>query len=331
MRVVVTSRRVPDHDPYDDLVEEYGGELIYGDCQTERDAVELCADADVIIGGFVPVSASVMDAAGDLTAILVHAAGYDAVDVPEATHRGIPVANAPGYGSDAVACHAIALALAASHHIPRLDRRLREAPGWDRETIYPLQGGTMGIVGLGRIGRKLVPKARGFDMDVIAYDPHLPEDVFELMDVERVGFEQVLERSDCISIHAPLTSVSHGLFSHSAFEQMKESAILINTGRGPIVDEPALEWALNRGEIRAAGLDVFEQEPPDGSPLLDRDDVVLTPHVAGGAEDAHEKVVAIMREELRRVFTGDPLENVVNPSVYQYRGEQVTTLSEEDR
>lgn len=328
MRIVVTSRRLTDREPYDEIVEEYGGELVYGDCQSEEDAIGFCADADVIIGGFVPVTARVMDAAGDLRAILVHAAGYDAVDVPEATYRGIPVANTPGYGSDAVAGHAMALALAASHQIARFDRRMREQPGWVRESIYPLHGDTMGIVGLGRIGRKLVPKARGFDMDVIAYDPHLPEDVFDLLEVERVSFEALLDRSDCISIHAPLTAVSHQLFGRDEFERMRDTAVLVNAARGPIVDEEALCWALENDEIRAAGLDVFEREPPDASPLLDLENVVLTPHVAGGTEVAHDNVEAIMRAELRRVLDGEPLANVVNPSVYQYRGDQVTTPDE---
>ncbi len=324
MRVVVTSRRFPDRDPYGDIVAEYGGSLAYGTCATEADAIAFCEDADVIVGGFVPVTGDVMDAAGDPEAILVHAAGYDAVDVRAATCRGIPVANAPGYAPDDISSHAMALLLAAAHRIVPGDRNVRAETGWEDRTVHPVHGGTMGIVGFGHIGRALVEKARGFDMDVIAHDPHVPDDVFAMQGVEQVRFEELLARSDCISIHAALTDVTAGMFGPAAFERMREDAVLVNTARGPIVQEDALVAALEAGELRAAGLDVFEEEPPTDSPLFERDDVVLTPHTAGGTERAEENVIALMCAELRRVFDGDPLENVVNPAVYQYRGHQVT-------
>lgn len=324
MRVSVTSRRFPDRDPYGDIVAEYGGSLAYGNCTTEADAIAFCENADIIVGGFVPVTGDVMDSAGEPAAILVHAAGYDAVDVQAATCRGIPVANAPGYAPDDIASHAMALVLAAAHRIVPADRGVRTETGWEDRTVHPIHGDTVGIVGFGHIGRALVEKARGFDMEVIAHDPHVPDDVFAMKDVEQVAFGELLDRSDCLSIHAALTNVTAGMFGPSAFERMRENAVLVNTARGPIVQEGALVTALEADEIRAAGLDVFEEEPPSESPLFERDDVVLTPHAAGGTERAEENVIALMRAELRRVFEGDPLENVVNPAVYQYRGHQVT-------
>lgn len=328
MRVVVTSRRFPEVDVYDDIVAEYGGELVYGNCQTEEEAIECCAGADVIIGGFVPITERVMDAAGDLELIMVHAAGYDAVDVRTATYRGIPVSNAPGYSPHDVASHAMTLALTAAHGVSSKDRRLRSEPGWKRDAIQPLHEKTLGIVGFGHIGRKVVPKARGFDMDVIAYDPYLAADVFELMEVESVSFESLLERSDCISVHTPLTKITHRMFGRAEFERMKESAVFVNAARGPVVDESALVWALESGQIRAAGLDVFEREPPEDSPLLDLDNAVLTPHVAGSTQTAEENVIDLVRAELRRVLEGKPPQNIVNPSVNQYEGEQVTRPGE---
>lgn len=328
MRVVVTSRRFPDRDPYSDIVEEFGGELVYGNCSTEAEAIDFCRDADVIVGGFVPVTGPVMDAAGDPAAILVHAAGYDAVDVQEATCRGIPVANAPGYAPHDIASHAMALTLAATHRIVPADRRVRAETAWEDRGIDPIHGKTIGIVGFGHIGRKLVPKAQGFDMEVLAYDPYVADDVFELADVEQVSFEALLARSDCISIHAALTEVTVGMFGTAEFEAMQDDAVLVNTARGPIVQEDALVQALEDGELRAAGLDVFEEEPPQDSPLFDREDVVLTPHAAGGTERAEENVIELMRAELRRVLAGEPLENLVNPAVYQYRGQQVTVPDE---
>ena len=324
MRVVVTSRRFPEQDPYGDIVAKFGGELIYGNCKTEADAIALCENADVIIGGFVPITERVMDAAESCAAILLHSTGYDSVDVQTATYRGIPVCNTPGYAPDDIASHAMTLALAAAHDVAQHDRRMREQNAWDRTQIDPLFGKTMGIVGFGQIGRKLVPKARGFDMDVIAYDPYVADDIVATHDVELVSFDALLERSDCISIHTPLTTLTHHRFSRNELVQMRDSAILVNTARGPIVDESALDWALKHGELRAAGIDVFEHEPPTNSPLMDNEDVVLTPHVAGGTQRAQDRVLALMQAELRRCFEDAPLQHVINPSVYQYTGGQVT-------
>lgn len=321
MRVVVTDRRFPDRDPYGDVVADAGGELVYADCETEADAVELCRDADVIVAGFVPITERVLDAAGDLRLVLRHAAGYDNVDVRAATARGIPVSNVPGYASADVASHAIALALAAAHDVVYADRRLRAGPGWGaRETLSPLFGGTFGIVGLGRIGRRTVPMARGLGMEPIAYDPFLPEDVFDLVAVESVSFEALLERADCVSVHAPLTALTHHLFDATAFARMKDTAVLVNTARGPIVDEAALAEAVETGQIRAAGLDVFETEPPADSPVFDHDRIVCSPHHAGGTPTAEANVIRIAAAELDRALRGEPLENVVNHEVYQYRG-----------
>jgi D-3-phosphoglycerate dehydrogenase len=328
MRVVVTKRLFPEADPYRSAVEAAGGEIVYADCRTEADAIEACEGADVIVGGFVPITERVMEAAGSLRLILLPAAGYDSVDLRAATARGVPVSNVPEYAPRDVASHAVTLALAAAHDVVRMDKDLRDGPGWDRTPLQPIHGGTFGIVGLGRIGREVVPMAEGLEMDVIACDPQLPGDVFDLVGVESVAFDTLLDRADCVSVHAPLTDVTHHLFSDAEFERMDESAVLVNTARGPIVDADALVAALDAGEIRAAALDVFETEPPDGSPVLDHDRVVCSPHRAAASRRARENMIAGARAELRRALDGDPLENVVNPSVLQYTGEQVTVPDE---
>lgn len=326
MRVVVTDRRFPHLDPYDDVVEAAGGELVYGDCQSEADAIECCAGADVIIGGFVPITEAVMEAAGEPVLVLRHATGYDNVDVRAATARGIPVSNVPGYAPRDIASHALTLLLAAAHDVVYHDRRVREGPGWGaRERLEPIHGGTLGIVGLGRIGRELPEMARGLGMDVIAYDPYLADDVFARVDVEPVEFEALLERADAVSIHAPLTRHTHHRFDAEAFARMKPTAVLVNTGRGPIVDEDALVEAVETGEIHAAALDVFESEPPEGSPVLEAERIVCSPHRAGLTRRAEERVVEIACAELERALHGEPLRNVVNPAVVQYEGEAVTT------
>ena len=330
MRVVVTDRPFPEPNPYDGLLDEiddlYGDaidpledEIVYAECTTEEETIEACRNADVIITFIAPVTDRVLEATNDVQLIIRQGAGYDNIDVQAATVRGIPVSNAPDYGSADVASHGIALALAASHDIVNGDRGLRERSGWgSSRVIYPIQGGTYGIVGLGRIGRRAVPMARGLGMDVIAFDPLLDDDIFEQLEVEQVSFDELLQRSDCITLHAPLNEETHHMFSSEQFEHMKESAILVNVARGPLVDEKALVTAVERGEIRAAGLDVFESEPPTDSPVLDVDNIVCSPHHAGSSPSAKENKIEIVRNELERILDGKPIHNVVNQEVYQY-------------
>jgi D-3-phosphoglycerate dehydrogenase len=139
------------------------------------------------------------------------------------------------------------------------------------------------------------------------------------MDVEQVSFEELLERSDCITLHAPLNHETYHMFSKREFDRMKDSAILVNVARGPLVDEEALVWAIKNEEIRGAGLDVYEEEPPVDSPVLELDDVVCSPHHAGSSPTAKQNKIRIVREEVERVLRGESLHNVVNQEVYQYR------------
>jgi len=331
MRVVVTDRPFPEPNPYEGFLEEtddiYGDvidpeedEIRCAECTTEDETVEACRDADVIITFIAPITEDVLEAAGDVRLVIRQGAGYDNVDVRAATARGIPVSNAPDYGSADVASHGIALALAASHDVVLADQGLREGPGWgSSRVIQPIQGGTYGIVGLGRIGRRAVPMARGLGMDVIAFDPLQDDDIFEQLDVEPVSFDELLERSDCITLHAAFNENTYHMFSSEEFAEMKDSAIIVNVARGPMIDEAALVSALEHDEIRAAGLDVFETEPPTDSPVLESDDVVCSPHHAGGSPGAKEKKLDIVRDELERVLTGEPLHNVVNQEVFQYQ------------
>ncbi len=330
MKVVVTDRPFPKPNPYEGLLEttndlygdtvsKTGDEIVYSECETEEETIEACRDADVIITFIAPITERVLDAAGDVSLIIRQGAGYDNIDVQAATTRGIPVSNVPDYGSADVASHGIALALAASHNIVTADRGLREGQGWgSSRVIQPLQGGTYGIVGLGRIGRRAVPMARGLGMNVIAYDPLLDDDIFEQMDVEPVTFDELLTRSDCIVLHAVLNDQTYHMFSTEEFEKIKESAIIVNVARGPLVDEKALVEAIESDEIQAAGLDVFEEEPPNGSPVVDSDHIVCSPHHAGGSVEAKKNKIEIVRGELGRVLRGETLHNVVNQEVFQH-------------
>jgi D-3-phosphoglycerate dehydrogenase len=331
MRVVVTDRPFPGSNPYEGLIDNTdelytntvkrtGESIIYEECETEDDVINACRGADIIVTFVAPITETVLDEIGDLDLIIRQGAGYDNIDVQAATERDIPVSNVPDYGSNDVASHGIALALAASHDIVQNDTKLRNNQGWGSSRVLrPVQGGTYGIVGLGRIGRRAVPMARGLNMDVIAYDPLVDDDIFDMVDVEPVSFNELLRRGDCITIHAPMTEETHHMFSTNEFDQMKPSAILVNVARGPIVDTKALVDALEEGEIRAAGLDVYENEPPNASRVLDCEKITCSPHFAGGSVSAKKSKIAIVRDELERALTGETLQNVVNREVFQYR------------
>lgn len=331
MRVVVTDRPFPKPNPYEGILEttddiygevvsETGDEIVYADCESEEEAIEYCRDADVIITFVAPITDQVLDATEDVSLIIRQGAGYDNVDVQAATTRGIPVSNAPDYGSADVASHGIALALAASHNIVTGDRGLRKEDGWgSSRMIRPIQGGTYGIVGLGRIGRQAVRMAKGLGMNVIAYDPIQDDDIFEDVEAESVSFDELLTHSDCIALHAVLNEQTHHMFSSEEFVKMKDSAILVNVARGPLIDEEALVEAIENDEVRAAGLDVFEEEPPNNSPVLDCNQIVCSPHHAGSSPAAKRNKIEIVGEELGRCLRGEALHNVVNKEVFQYR------------
>lgn len=316
-RVVVTDRRFPDSDPYSAIVEEVGAELVYADLETESDVIEATRDADVIVSFKAPINCSVIENVGSADLILRNGTGYDNVDVKAATDQGIPVSCIPDYCTEEVASHAITLMLSTAHDVVYLDRKLRRSNGWgERKAINPLQNGVFGAIGLGRIGRTAAQMASGFGMDVIAYDPYVPDDVFDAFDVERVSFDELIDQADCVSVHAPLTGETHHMLSSDEFDQMKEFAVVVNTARGPIIDEEALVDAIESGTVWGAGLDVFETEPPNETPAFESDRIICSPHHAGISERSTEQCIEIGCEKIHSALTGDHLGNIVNPEVY---------------
>lgn len=307
-------------DPYVEAVEALGGTVEFGEFTTEEEVARGVADATVVVTFQAPISRYVIEHMANVELVLRSGVGVDHVDLAAATEHGIPVANVPGAGREAIASHTVALMLAAAHDVAYADRALRAAEsGWgDRTPLHLMDGGVFGIVGFGRVGRAVVGKARSFDMEVIATDPYVPDDVFDLMEVERTTLDDLLARADCVSIHAPHTAETEGLFSTPEFERMKDDAVLVNTARGPIVDVPALVEAVESGVIEGAGLDVFPEEPPTGSPALDCEGVVCSPHHAGIAPEVEEEIYRRSTEEICRVLRGDHPRFVVNRSVYQH-------------
>lgn len=252
--------------------------------------------------------------------ILALEVGYDFIDVETATQKGIIVSNVPTYGTEQVAVHALALVLACQRQLKALMVET-SAGGWNYNVCKPLwelKGKKLGIIGLGRIGRSLVKKVQGLALELIAYDPYLSDDVFELLGVRRCyDLEDLLAEADLISLHVPLTPETLHLIGEKELAKMKKRAILINTCRGKVVDGEALFKALKEGEIAGAGLDVLEKEPPNPEdPLLNCRNLIVTPHSAWYSEESLERLKTIGMDEVVRVLNGKRPRFVVNPEVF---------------
>jgi len=277
--------------------------------------------------------APVLDACPNLLAVSSLGAGYDMVDVEACTERGIMVVNNSGANSDSVAQHAAGMMLVLSKNMLRLDKLVRREAGIDRFTDglvgRELTDKTLGIVGLGNIGRRLARIASAaFGMRVIAYDPYLAPADFAERDAEAVDFETLFAESDAVSLHCPLTDETRGMVDAAAFKRMKPSAHFITTARGYIHDEAALVAALAEGQIDGAGIDVFDEEPPGpGHPLMEFDNVLLTPHVAGVTDVANREMARQSALQWIDILSGRRPPRLVNPDVwpaYQERHPRIT-------
>jgi D-3-phosphoglycerate dehydrogenase len=260
--------------------------------QDEDGLIANLREADVVLVSGAPITRRVMENLPRCRGVVRYGVGVDNVDVAAATDLGIVVARVLDFCTEEVANHALLFLLAWAKKLLPLDRRLRDGrwggfPAAEFPTIY---GQTLGIVGLGEIGRSLAGKARALGMEVIAYDPYVKEGG-EPLPPRLVALEDLLRQSDYVSLNLPLTQETFHLIGGRELALMKPTSVLINTARGPVVDEAALVAALGQRRIAAAGLDVFEEEPlPASSPLLELDNVILTPHTAGISEKSARKV-----------------------------------------
>jgi glyoxylate reductase len=267
------------------------------------------------------IDGDTMDEAGPrLKVISNYAVGFDNVDVPAATSRGIPVGNTPGVLTDATADFAFALLMAVARRIPEAERYVHEGKWktWGPLTLLgvDIRGATLGLVGFGRIGQAVARRALGFDMRVIFYTPG-EKKAYPDLHATPVDFETLLRESDFISLHTPLTPDTRHMIDSEAFVKMKPNAVLINTARGLVVDPAALYEALKAKRIFGAGLDVTDPEPlPMDSPLLELDNIVIVPHIASASKTSREKMSEMAAENLIAGLKGERLPNCVNPQVY---------------
>ncbi|HJV03695.1 MAG TPA: D-glycerate dehydrogenase [Actinomycetota bacterium] len=265
------------------------------------------------------VDAEVLDAAGpQLKVVANYAVGYDNVDVEECTRRGIVVTNTPDVLTAATADLAWSLILAASRRIVEGDRWIRAGRPWAWAPGFMLghevTGRTLGVVGLGRIGQAVAARARGFDMPVIYSSRTRREDAERATGARYVDLDALTAEADVISIHVALTEGTRHLFDAARLKSMKETAVLVNTSRGPVVDEAALAEALETGEIFAAGLDVYEEEPKVHSKLLERENVVLAPHLGSATVETRRAMGMLAARNLVAVLRGERPETPLNYS-----------------
>jgi D-3-phosphoglycerate dehydrogenase len=279
------------------------------------------SDLDAIIGGFDAVvvrSATLLDArliekAERLKVIGRAGVGVDNVDVDAATRRGIVVCNAPESTVVSAAEHTIALLLALARNVPQSDAALR-AGGWERGRFagIELAGKTLGVVGLGRIGREVARRALGLGMRVVAYDPYVSPERFRELGVEHApALEDVYREADAITLHLPLSEDTAGLIGREAIARMRDGVRLVNVARGGLVDEEALVDAIRRGKVAGAALDVFAQEPYSGA-LLELDEVVVTPHLAASTTEAQDRAGVIIAEQVAAALEGGLVQTAVN-------------------
>jgi D-3-phosphoglycerate dehydrogenase / 2-oxoglutarate reductase len=277
----------------------------------------------LIVRSGVEVDAALIAAGTRLQVIGRAGVGVDNVDLDAATRAGITVVNAPTGNTIAAAEHTIALLLALARRIPAADASLRKGE-WSRSKLQGVQlrGRTLGIIGLGKIGMAVAERARGFGMTLLGSDPFVTAEQASLRGVELVSLETLLERSDAITVHVPLTRGTTSLIDARAIARMQPGAFVLNVARGGIVDEAALAAALREGRLGGAGIDVFVDEPPTASPLLDAPNTVLTPHLGASTVEAQVAVAEEIAEQVLDVLDGRPAQYAVNAPLLSAEAEQ---------
>jgi len=318
VRIVITEC---DHDsfvPEHEVADPAGAELVLTQSRNTTELIAGAAGADAILVQYARITAEVMDALPHLRAIGRYGVGVDSVDIDAATARGIAVCNVPDYGTESVSDHAIGMALACARGIPRLDRGLR-AGSFDLAAVRPLhqtRGRVFGVIGMGRIGTATARKAAGIGYEVIGYDIAADPRATRYRGFASVGRDELLERSQVVSLHTPLTEVTRGMIGSPQLARMRTDAILVNTSRGGVVDGAALVEALRTGSIHGAAIDVHESEPlPAGHPLTTFDSVVLTPHLAWYTEESYDELKRRTVANVLQVCEGRVPRNIVNPEV----------------
>lgn len=318
LEVVVSDNKTVDPSIQQEILAEVNAELIRTEVRTVDAVIDAVQGAEgLIVDAATPVTAEVFETVDSLEVVGRAGIGVDNVAVDTAEEHGATVVYVPDYCVDEVATHALSLLLASVRGIHRFDRRTTDGEwDWkDGQPIHRLRGSTLGLVGFGKIARRLAAMVQGMGLSVLAHDPYVPSHELAHFDVDPVDFKELLARSDHVSIHVPLYEETRGLFDETAFERMRDDATVINTARGPVIEEDALLTALDSGEIARAGLDVMETEPPKESPLLGREDVVVTPHTSWYSEASRRDLSEDVARDVARVLSGEEPRSPVDLSL----------------
>jgi len=315
LKIIITDCDHPSVEIEKEILSEINPEFILAYCRTEDEVIEEAKDADGIINQYAPITRRVIESLKGCKVIARYGVGVDNIDIEAASEHKIIVANVPDYCIDEVSTHAMALVLACARGITLLDRKRREKK-WDFTLAKPLfrtKGKILGLFGLGKIARAVAQKASGFGLKIIAYDPYVCK-VDE--GIKLVEFSQLLSDSDFISIHSPLTDKTRHSFGENELKAMKKTVYLINTARGPIVDEKALYKSLKNKWIAGGALDVMEKEPPDWeNSLLKLDNLIITPHISFYSEESYVELKTKTAKAVLSVLKGELPRAIVNPQV----------------
>lgn len=296
--------------------EEFGEINVYLRTLSEKETIARIGNADIVLLNKVPITKGVLDACPSIKLICCLATGYNVVDIEAAKAKGVPVCNVPAYSTQAVAQFTIGLLLELCHRIGHHDRLVHEG-AWEQCPNFcfwntpqmELAGKTMGIIGFGRIGQAVGAIARALGMKVLAYSRSHRSDVA----VDYVDLDTLLAQSDVVSLHCPLFPETQALINKDTIAKMKDGAILLNTSRGPVIDEQAVTEALESGKLRGAAMDVVSEEPIRcDNPLLKAPNCILTPHMAWAPIETRQRILDITVESIRGYLSGRPV-NVVNP------------------
>jgi D-3-phosphoglycerate dehydrogenase len=306
--IAVTDSPFPSLDPAKAALSRLDPDIRMSKSPSADDILAVAKDADAILVTYAKLPGELLRQLTKCKAIGRFGLGVDNIDLPAAKELGIAVNYVPDYCLREVSDHAMALLLALARKIT-FSNKLVQSGRWEVPPIVPLrrlEGRVLGLIGFGNIPRALAPKAQAFGLKVIAHDPFGAQEIFDKAGVERVSFDDLLARADFVSVHAPLTPATRGLINAAAFSKMKKGALLINTARGPLIEEGALIIALDSGKLGGAALDVVATEPlAKDSPLIGRDNVILTPHTAFYSVEALDELQTKCASDVARVLSGE--------------------------
>ncbi|NEU31087.1 C-terminal binding protein [bacterium LRH843] len=294
---------------------ERGVEFRIEDCLTEESVIEKCKDADAILSVYAPITKNVIDQLTSCKALVRYGIGFDNIDVEAASDKGIPVCNIPDYCIPEVATHTIAMLLHFERKIGLLDKSIRTGKWNPNEGFYSrrLSSLTLGLIGFGNIAQETAKFAAAFGMNIVTYDPFIPDEVIHQHGVKKVELDELYKQSDYVSVHVPLNKHTHHLINRESLAKMKSSAVILNTARGPIIEQDALVAAIKEKAIRGACLDVLEKEPLQlDDEILQLENVIITPHAAFNSEESKQRLHERVAETAYEILSGGFPKNILN-------------------